>query len=214
MAGIFREFIENVEPVKLREPFAETLGAFNVKDAVLEYTFAETVKMAGHICPTVTAAYMGCAAALKALYPGETPVRGDISITVYGEPDEGVYGVMGQVFTFLTGAAPLSGFRGIFHKFKRKDLLRFTREKPSPEALSFKFGRTDTDGAVMLELYPARVPFPPEKAARMSNLMEKVIWDAADDAEAGELKQLWGEKVRGMLEGGEASAQWLKIERM
>ena len=63
-------------------------------------------------------------------------------VTVYGEPDEGVYGVMAQVFGFLTGAAPVTGFRGLGHRFKRKDLLKFNPEKIAPEAMCFEFRRT------------------------------------------------------------------------
>src|SRR3989304_9437999 len=101
MTVAFRDFIDEVKPIRFKEPLAETLGAFKDRNAVLEYTFAETVKMAGHACPTVAGAYLSCQKALETLYFGEIPVRGEISVTVYGEPDEGVYGVMAQVFSLL-----------------------------------------------------------------------------------------------------------------
>ena len=141
---IFRDFFHEVEPIRFREPFAETLGVFKKEDAVLEYTFIDVVKMAGHACPTTAGAYLCCAEALKKLYSNELPIRGDISIAVYGEPAEGVYGVISQVFSFLTGAAPESGFRGLGHKFRRKDLLRFSLEKIDPNALCFEFRRLDS----------------------------------------------------------------------
>ena len=113
MSDEFRDFFYTIDPIKLREPLAETLGAFKAGEGILEYSFIETVKMAGHACPTVSGAYLCCQEALNLLYPGEIPVRGNIEITIYGEPDEGVYGVMGQVFSFVTGAAPISGFKGL-----------------------------------------------------------------------------------------------------
>ena len=86
---VFRDFFHQVEPIRFKEPFAETLGVFKKEDAVLEYTFIDVVKMTGHACPTTAGAYLCCKEALNKLYPDELPKRGDISITVFGEPDEG-----------------------------------------------------------------------------------------------------------------------------
>src|SRR3972149_11748398 len=97
MDDIFRDFIKEVKPIAFKEPLAEILGALKGAGGALEYTFVDAVKMAGHACPTVAGAYLSCQKALEKLYPGEIPVRGEISVTVYGEPDEGVYGVMAQV---------------------------------------------------------------------------------------------------------------------
>ena len=102
MSDIFNDFLKEVKPIRFKEPLAETLGAFKEEDAIIEYTFIDVVKMAGHACPTVAGAYLSCQTALEKLYCDATPVRGEISVTVYGEPDEGVYGVMSQVFSFLT----------------------------------------------------------------------------------------------------------------
>ncbi len=60
-------------------------------------------------------------------------------------PDEGVYGVIGQVFSFLTGAASTSGFKGLAQKFIRRDLLKFSSEKIDPEAMCFEFKRLDNE---------------------------------------------------------------------
>lgn len=210
MIEIFRDFLKQVEPIKFREPLAETLGAVSEEDAALEYSFIDTVKMAGHACPTVAGAYLSCQEALKKLYPGEIPVRGEIAITVYGEADEGVYGVMGQVFSFLTGAAPASGFRGLGLKFKRKDLLKFNPEKIDPQAMCFEFRRLDNGKTVLVRFYPQRVPFSGEKAGRMGGLLEKVIWEAAKEDEKKEFQELWLEKVKAMLDRKEIE-QWLKL---
>ena len=209
----FREFLTAVEPIRFREPFAATLGVFTRDDAVLEYTFVDVVKMAGHACPTTAGAYMCCQEALKALYDGEIPVRGDISVTIYGEPDESVYGVISHVFCLLTGAAPASGFRGLGHKFRRKDLLKFSPEKVQSKALCFEFKRTDVDKIVLIKFYPHKIPFPEEKSKKLTALLEKVIWEAAKDVEQREFQDLWMAKVEDMLVKKNDIGEWLKIEK-
>lgn len=212
MSDIFRDFLKEVRPVKFKEPLAETLGAVKEEGATLEYTFIDAIKMAGHACPTVAGAYLSCQKALERLYLDETPVRGEISITVYGEPDEGVYGVMAQVFSFLTGAAPSTGFRGLGHKFKRKDLLKFSPDKIDPQAMCFEFRRLDTGKAVLIKFYPRQIPFSEDKAKRMGELLEKVIWEAAKDEEKREFQELWMGRVRDMLLEEKGIDRWLKLE--
>ncbi len=112
-SGVFQEFFYQVPPIRMREPLAEALGAFKNRNPVLEYRFADLVKMAGHACPIIAGAFLSCQAALEALYPDAVPVRGEIGVTVFGAMDEGVNGVIGQAFSFITGAAPTSGFRGL-----------------------------------------------------------------------------------------------------
>lgn len=208
----FREFFYDVEPIVMREPLAATLGAFRTEDAVLAYSFADAVKMAGHACPTVAGAYIACRKALGVLYPDSIPVRGEVSIRAYGDADEGVYGVMGQVFSLITGAAPLSGFRGLGHRFRRKDLLTFVPGQAEEGTLRFDFRRTDTGRTVLVTFCPGKIPFPDSKARRLGELLEKVIWDAAKDSERRVFQDLWMEKVEDMLVHEKGIQGWLKIE--
>lgn len=212
MGDIFRDFLEEVKPIQFKEPLAETLGALTGAGAALEYTFVDAVKMAGHACPTVAGAYLSCQKALEKLYPDEIPVRGEISVTVYGEPDEGVYGVMAQVFSLLTGAAPATGFRGLGHKFKRKDLLKFNPKKIDSQAMCFEFRRLDNGRAVLVKFYPQQIPFPEEKAKRLGGLLEKILWEAAREEERKDFQELWMGKVKDMLIEGKGIERWLKIE--
>jgi hypothetical protein len=191
-----RKFFEDIEPIRLREPLAETLGAFQAEGTVLEYTITDVLKMAGHSCPTVSGAYLVCQEALKKLYPGDIPVRGEIAVTVHGEPDECVFGVMGQVFGYVTGAAPLTGFKGLGPRFKRKDLLRFAPQTKRSGVMIFEFKRLYNGQNVLVEFLPDRIPFPDEKARRLGQLLEKVIWEAAKKEEVREFQDLWMEKVR------------------
>jgi formylmethanofuran dehydrogenase subunit E len=211
-ANSFRDFLNEVEPIRFREPFAETLGGFNQENVILEYSFIDVLKMAGHACPTTAAAYLCCQHALQKLYTDEMPVRGDISITIYGEPDEGVYGVISQVFSLLTGAAPATGFRGLGHKFKRKDLLKFSQKKIEPEALCFKFQRLENKKTVTVRFYPDKIPFPEGKIKRLGELLEKVVWEAAKKNEIREFQDLWMEKVRDMIIKRKDINEWIKID--
>ena len=212
MSNIFRDFLYEVSPIIFKEPLAETLGAFKENEAILEYTFIETVKMAGHACPTVTGAYMSCQEALNLLYQDGIPIRGNIAVTIYGDPDEGVYGVLGQVFSFLTGAASTSGFKGLAQKFIRRDLLQFSSEKLDPEAMCFEFKRLDNEARVLVRFYPQKIPYPTEKARKMNELMKKVLWDRASDAEKKELQDLFIGKVRVMLVERKEIQNWLVRE--
>lgn len=212
--NIFRDFLHQVEPIKLREPLAETLGAVTHSNAVLTYTYIDVVKMAGHACPTTAGAYLGCKLALEKLYPDTIPSRGDISITIYGEQDEGVYGVIGQVFSLLTGATPVSGFRGLGHKFRRKDLLKFTTQKIDPVAMCFEFRRIDNNQRVLAKLYPQNIPVPHDKAMKLGALMEKVLWEVADENERQEFQHLWMEKVKNILIDQIKIDNWLTIEKL
>ncbi|HYB19422.1 MAG TPA: hypothetical protein VEH09_00760 [Thermodesulfobacteriota bacterium] len=212
MDDAFRDFIGEVKPIRMKEPLAETLGAFTSGGTILTYTFADAVKMAGHACPTVAGAYLACQMSLDRLYPGETPVRGEISITVYGQPDEGVYGVIAQVFSFIAGAAPATGFRGLGPKFKRKDLLKFSPQKPDPKAQGFEFKRLDNGKSVLVKFYPQQIPMAEEKAKRMGELLEKVIWEAAREEEKREFQEIWAGRVKDMLLEQKGIEGWLKIE--
>ena len=212
MSDIFRDFLKEVKPIKFKEPLAETLGVFKEEGVVLEYTFIDVVKLAGHACPTTAGAYLSCQKALEKLYPDEIPVRGEISVTVYGEADEGVYGVMAQIFSLLTGAAPATGFRGLGHKFKRKDLLKFIPDKIDSQAMCFEFKRLDNDKTVLVKFYPQEIPFPEGKSKRMTELLEKVIWEAAKEAERKEFQELWMGRVRDMLLEEKGIDRWLKVE--
>ncbi|MBI2869834.1 MAG: hypothetical protein HYX96_08425 [Chloroflexi bacterium] len=212
MTDEFVTFFKDINTIRLREPLAEALGALN-SDGILEYSFADAVKLAGHACPTIAGAYLVCERALRELYPDEVPVRGEIEVKVYGEPDEGTYGVMAQVFSLLTGAAPATGFKGLAYKYKRKDLLKYAGVKIDPAAACFEFRRTDTGKAVLVKLYPGLVPFPPEKAERLGQLIQQVVWDAASAGETQEFRSLWMEKVKTMLVDRKEIYSWLKTER-
>lgn len=209
----FHEVLRAEPPIRLREPLAGVLGALQGDEPVIEYSLTDAVRMAGHACPTVTGAWLVCREGLQALYgESESPVRGEIGVTVYGAPDEAVYGVMAQVISLVTGAAPATGFKGLGGRFVRKDLLTFSDEKPDPSAVSFELRRLDTGKKVLVRFYPWAIPFPEEKGRRAGELMERV---AAGSASAGEerlFQELWMEKIACMLDPQTDPSSWLRVE--
>ena len=211
----FNDYLAGVEPIRLQEPLAETLGAIRRKGAPIDYTFVEVVKLAGHACPTTVSAYESCRAALKQLYPDKTPVRGEIEVTIYGAPDDGVYGVIGQIFSYLTGAAPSTGFKGLGPSFRRKDLLTYETESPDPAATCFTFRRKDNGKTVMCRIYHDNMPgLDPGQDARLGELMPRVLSGQARRDEVSEFKMLWIENIMRLFESAREKNTWLKIEEV
>lgn len=103
-------YIMDVAPIMMKEPYFDIFG--QTKEPV-PYYYYEAVKLAGHSCGAVTGAWTITKKALEALYPdGEVPVRGMIKVDAPGAANEWFVGVFGDVITFITGAAPDSGFIG------------------------------------------------------------------------------------------------------
>lgn len=185
-------FYDDVEPIRLKEPLAEFLGAVGF-GAEFVYTYQDAVKLAGHSCPAVSGAYKITQKALKALYENETPVRGQISVRVLGDVDNGANGPMAQVIGLITGAAPETGFAGLGQRFRRKNKLVFDKEFEKPGA--FVFTRDDNQKKVEVRYHPENIPTP----ERMSDLFTKCIVGTATEKQQEEFKRMWQERVRIVL---------------
>ena len=98
----FPEFFAAAPRITVRDPLAEFLGA--ASNGIIEYEYADVVKLAGHSCPTVASAYLMTRGALKALYPDALPARGEIRLELRDERTAGATGVIANVASFLTGA--------------------------------------------------------------------------------------------------------------
>ncbi|MBI4335366.1 MAG: hypothetical protein HY589_01780 [Candidatus Omnitrophica bacterium] len=185
-------FYEDVEPIELREPLAEFLGAINEGEEFI-FTYADAVKLAGHSCPAVSGAYKITQKALKALYENETPVRGQVGVRVLGNVDNGANGPMAQVIGLITGAAAETGFAGLGQRFHRKNKLVFDTENEKPGA--FIFTRDDNQKKVEVSYHPENIPTP----ERMSDLLTKCIVGTATEKQQEEFKRMWQERVRIVL---------------
>jgi len=74
----FPSFFADIPTIVVHDRLAEFLGAAD--GGVIEYRYADAVKLAGHSCPTVAGAYLLARRALAALYPDTLPERGDIQV--------------------------------------------------------------------------------------------------------------------------------------
>lgn len=189
-AAIFPEFFAAAPRIRLRDPLADFLGAS--ADGVLEYTYADVVKVAGHSCPTLASAYLMARAALHALFPGTLPERGGVRVAMPQPVHEGVSGVMGNVISFVTGAAGEGGFHGIGSRFDRRDLLSYGAEELAGQV---RFTRTDTGAVVSVQARPERVPGDP----RIRTLIPRCLAGAATPEESLLFRGLWQDRVRRLL---------------
>jgi len=185
----FPDFFADAPRITLRDPLAQFLGA--AKDGLIEYSYADVVKLAGHSCPTVASAFLMARAGLAALYPGALPERGGVRVDMPDPADEGVSGVIGSVLGMITGAAGAGGFHGIGGRFDRRSLLSFGVAGLSAPRLS----RIDTGAAVSLSVRAERVPGDP----RMRGLLQQSMSGVATSEDAALFGVLWQDRVRRLL---------------
>jgi hypothetical protein len=185
----FPDFFADAPRITVRDPLAAFLGA--AKDGVIEYTYADAVKLAGHSCPTVASAFLMARAALAALYPDALPERGGVRVEVPDPAAEGVSGVIGSVIGMLTGAAGEGGFHGIGRHFDRRNLLAFGAAVPAQVRTS----RLDTGAAVRVSVRAELVPGDP----RMRDLLPRCVTGTATAEEAAQFRSLWQDRVRRLL---------------
>jgi len=185
----YPEFFDEVETIKLQDGLANILGAF--EDGIIEFTYKEVVKSAGHSCPTVAGAYLLVKEGLKELYKDEIAKRGEIAVYFKEDLQDGVAGVISNVVSQITGATDKSGFKGLNGKFARHSLMEFNNNINS----SIKLIRTDTNKSVELIYNPNTIL--PHK--NMSVLMQKVMGSVATKDEKVLFGQLWQERVEQIL---------------
>lgn len=183
-------FFAEAPRIQLRDPLAEFLGAS--EGGLLEYSYADAVRLAGHSCPTVASAYLMARAGLRALYGNTTAVRGAVSVTMNGPEAEGTTGVIAQVFTLITGAAADNGFHGIAGQFVRRGLLRHGVAGVRGIA---RFTRVDDGSAVEVWLDVSGIP----PAPQMRMLMGRALAVDASAAERAEFGRVWQQRVRSLL---------------
>ena len=183
------EFFAAVPSLRLRDPLAGFLGAST--DGVIEYGYLDAVKLAGHSCPTVAAAYALTRRALRALYGDELPERGGIRVEFRDPRTAGATGVIANVIALITGAGDGTAFKGIAGRFDRRGLMLFDVEMP----LEIRFSRVDTDAAVDAMTDLPRVPAAPGLAAAM----QSCLGGQASPNELRRFGELWQDRVRRLL---------------
>jgi len=188
----FPLFFEDLPRITLRDPLARFLGAAD--GGILEYTYADAVKLAGHSCPTVASAYLMTRNALRSLYPdpADLPERGGIRVELHEDLLDGVTGVVANVLSLLTGATHESGFKGIGGRFDRRGLMSYGVELPG----QVRFSRTDTGASVTVSTRLERIALDP----RIPPLMPRCLHGEATAEEELLFRSLWQTRVQTLTE--------------
>lgn len=185
----FPSFFAQVPRIRLRDPLAEFLGATG--GGLLEYGYADAVRLAGHSCPTVAAAYGMARRGLGALYGARLPERGGVRVEFRAARLEGATGVIANVLSLITGATFDSGFKGFGGVFDRRQLLFFG----APIEGQLRLTRVDNGEAVQVSARLGEVPADPSVGV----LLQRCL---AGDAGADVLqrfRQGWQDRVRRIL---------------
>jgi hypothetical protein len=182
-------FFDEVPRLRVRDPLADVLGCAD--GGVLEYGYGDAVRLTGHSCPTVAAAYWLTWLALHELFPDGLPLRGGVKVEFREDARLGSTGVVATVVQMLTGAAGSSGFKGVAGRYGRAGLMRFKPDLP----MALRFTRLDNGASVDAE---ADLSLPPLDPA-LRSLLQRCVKGPADPAELAELGRLWQERVRHLL---------------
>jgi len=179
-------FFDAIEPIRLRDNLAGFLGA--LEGGIVEFSYLDVVKSAGHSCPTVAGAYLMTRAGLKALYRDQLPVRGEIFVSFKENSEDGVAGVIANVVTQITGATATSGFKGIGGNHVRHGLMEFEAHITS----SVRLKRLDNGQRVEVVYDPSGVPGHP----RQQELMQKIMQGVATSEEKQSFGGIWQQRVK------------------
>lgn len=186
----YPEFFNKIEKIQLKDDLANFLGA--TEEGLIEFSYIDVVKTAGHSCPTVLGAYLMTREGLKALYKEDLPKRGEIKVEFSEKIEDGVAGVIANVITNITGATTNSGFKGIMGLFSRNSLMAFESNINS----SVRFTRRDTNESVDVIYDPSSIG----AGSMMRELMQKSISRTATPEEEKEFGRLWQERVENIAQ--------------
>ena len=151
----YLSFFDEIEKIIVYDDLMQFLGVN--EDGIVDITYPDTVKFAGHSCATVAGAYLLAREGLKALYPNELPKRGYIKVELQKDPLEDNTGVVGSVISMITGATKDFGFGGIpTGKFNRRNLLFFNADIDSDVC----FTKLDTNEKVYVNYRPKKIVNP------------------------------------------------------
>lgn len=90
----YPDFFDAIPRIVLRDPLAEFLGAAD--GGLIEYSYLDAVKLAGHSCPTVASAFCLTRRAMRALYGDALPERGGLRVAFSASAADGVHRGYGQ----------------------------------------------------------------------------------------------------------------------
>jgi len=168
----YLSFFDDIEKIVVYDDLTKFLGVND--DGIIEFSYVDIVKFAGHSCATVSGAYLIALKGLQALYGDNLPQRGDIKVELKKSTTDDNTGVVGSILSTITGATQTYGFGGIpTGKYNRRDLLFFEANIPSDVC----FTRLDTGKKVFVDYTPRKVvnPMAILKSAITPNAKEEDI---------------------------------------
>ncbi len=147
----YPNYYDDVEHIVLKDELSMFLGSS--EEGIIDISYLDVVKMAGHSCVLVSCTYLMALKGLKKLYGEEIPRRGEIRVELRESLHEGNTGAAAQVLSNITGATADSGFRGINAKYDRCGLLFYGVDISS----NVRFTRLDTFRSVEVSYMPSKV---------------------------------------------------------
>ena len=201
-----QEYITEVQPIMMIDPYFQIFGQ---SQRPVPYTYETAVKLAGHSCGATAGAWTIARKALEVLYPnGEIPVRGQIFVEAPGAEEQFPVGVFGEVITYITGAAPKTGFIGaefgqVNDLFVRQNKMVYTEaptETPPPQ-MEWVFTRLDTGAKVGVKFNLAVIlPVSTDEDKAMGM---KMAAGEATPEEAEAYYQYWNDRARFVFENAD-----------
>ena len=198
-----QDYITEVPPIMMLDPY---FSIFGQSQEPVPYYYEEAVKLAGHSCGATTGAWTIAKKALDVLYPdGEIPVRGQIAVEAPGAEDEWFVGVFGEIITFITGAAPHTGFIGAEFAqtdqvFLRQNKMVYSEEptKQLPPFREWIFTRLDTGVKVGVKFNLVVItPIPTPGRVSMGKTMAA---GEATPEEAADYQEYWNARAMFVFE--------------
>jgi hypothetical protein len=214
--GWTQDHVLLVPPIEMYEPFFEL---FDQRDRPALYKYREAVKLAGHSCGATSSAWEITKKALELLYPGETPVRGDIMVYAPGAEDEWNIGVIGEVITYITGAAPHTGFSGAEFGngagpfpgdpvFVRRNKMVYAEEPLGtwpPNGMMWRFERIDTGAQACIRFnYVGPTGIQPPAGPDWVALGAKVASGMASPEEVEQYTTWWNDRVEYVFDNADS----------
>ena len=154
----YLKWFDEIEGIKVYDDLTQFLGVND--DGIVDISYTDIVKSAGHSCATVAGAFLIAREGLKELFKDKLPKRGYIKVELSKNPTEDNAGVVASVISMITGATHDMGFGGIpTGKFNRRDLLFFGVDDIDGDV---RFTRTDTNESVVVKYTPKKIVNPME----------------------------------------------------
>jgi hypothetical protein len=179
----YPEFFDQIEHIILQDGLSATLGS--TENGMIDISYLEIVKMAGHSCAVVSGAYLMTLVGLKELYGNEIPKRGEIKVELREQLGDGNTGVFGQVYSNITGATTNTGFGGLGGNFNRRNLMFYGKEMQG----NVRFTRIDTGKSVEVSYNPGLVVTP-------GDIMQSAFGPEATDESRKLFPKRWQEMVK------------------